>query len=171
MSARTSRVGAGAMFVHALSAGAAERVALVIGNGAYRHAPDLVNPRNDAADIAAALGRLGFAVTTISDADKQTLERGLQGSRGSGVQSKGVGGEDRRSVLCRTRHRGRRAHQRGKARDLLPEVDRRDAQPHLNAMWAGQGKITKNFSESMSYCESDVDFSDKAISIHRHAWG
>ena len=34
-----------------------------------------------------------------------------------------------------------------------------------------QGKITKNFSESMSYCESDVDFSDKAISIHRHAWG
>ena len=34
-----------------------------------------------------------------------------------------------------------------------------------------QGKITKNFLGSMSYCESDVDFSDKAISIHRHAWG
>ena len=30
-----------------------------------------------------------------------------------------------------------------------------------------QGKITKNFLGSMSYCESDVDFSDKAISIHR----
>ena len=38
--------------------------------------------------------------------------------------------------------------------------------------WVGiQGKITKNFLGSMSYCESDVDFSDKAISIHRHAWG
>ena len=34
-----------------------------------------------------------------------------------------------------------------------------------------QGKITKNLLGSMSYCESDVDFSDKAISIHRHAWG
>ena len=41
----------------------------------------------------------------------------------------------------------------------------------LCGSYLGQGKITKNFSESMSYCESDVDFSDKAISIHRHAWG
>ena len=65
--------------VQALPAAAAERVALVIGNNAYRHAPDLVNPLNDAADIAAALGRLGFSVTALSDADKQTLERGLQG--------------------------------------------------------------------------------------------
>ena len=38
-----------------------------------------MNPLNDAADIAAALGRLGFSVTALSDADKQTLERGLQG--------------------------------------------------------------------------------------------
>ena len=52
--------------VQALPAAGVERVALVIGNGTYRHAPDLVNPLNDAADIAAALGRLGFAVTALS---------------------------------------------------------------------------------------------------------
>ena len=42
--------------------GAAERVALVIGNGAYEHVTTLKNPGNDAADMAAALGRLGFEV-------------------------------------------------------------------------------------------------------------
>jgi hypothetical protein len=38
---------------------AEKRVALVIGNSAYRHAPELINPRNDAGDIAARLGQLG----------------------------------------------------------------------------------------------------------------
>jgi hypothetical protein len=36
------------------------RVALVIGNGAYQNAPQLPNPPNDAADVAAALKRDGF---------------------------------------------------------------------------------------------------------------
>ena len=36
------------------------RVALVIGNGAYRSVPALPNPPNDAGDVAAALKRLGF---------------------------------------------------------------------------------------------------------------
>ena len=40
-----------------------DRVALVIGNAAYQHAPPLANPRNDAADMAGLLRRLGFAVT------------------------------------------------------------------------------------------------------------
>ena len=40
-----------------------ERVALVIGNAAYQHAPPLANPKNDAADMAGLLRRLGFAVT------------------------------------------------------------------------------------------------------------
>ena len=31
--------------------------------------------------------------------------------------------------------------------------------------------VEEGTNGSMSYCESDVDFSDKAISIHRHAWG
>jgi hypothetical protein len=50
------------------------RVALVIGNGAYRHATVLANPRNDAEDVAAALGRLGFAVETALDADREQMQ-------------------------------------------------------------------------------------------------
>ena len=38
------------------------RVALVIGNSAYKHVPGLDNPGNDATDMAAALGELGFEV-------------------------------------------------------------------------------------------------------------
>ncbi len=57
---------------------AAERVALVIGNAAYAHAPLLRNPPNDAEAISASLGRLGFTVTRLDDADKRELERGLQ---------------------------------------------------------------------------------------------
>ena len=36
------------------------RIALVIGNAAYAHAPRLMNPLNDAREIAAALTRIGF---------------------------------------------------------------------------------------------------------------
>ena len=59
-------------------ASAGQRVALVIGNGSYAHAPSLANPLNDAADIGAAFERLGFAVTRIENADQVTLRRGLQ---------------------------------------------------------------------------------------------
>ncbi len=45
------------------AAWAEKRVALVIGNSNYEIAPALSNPRNDAADIAAALKRLNFEVT------------------------------------------------------------------------------------------------------------
>lgn len=47
----------------AWSSAQAQRVALVIGNGAYQHAPRLTNPVNDARAIADALERLGFRVT------------------------------------------------------------------------------------------------------------
>ena len=57
---------------------AEQRVALVIGNGSYAHAPALANPLNDAADIGAALERLGFAVTRIENADRAELWDGLQ---------------------------------------------------------------------------------------------
>jgi len=53
------------------------RVALVIGNGAYRHVPALPNPANDAGDVAAAFRRLGFAVTLITDASFEDMRRGL----------------------------------------------------------------------------------------------
>ena len=42
---------------------AAQRVALVIGNATYAHAPALANPLNDAADIGGASERLGLSVT------------------------------------------------------------------------------------------------------------
>lgn len=45
------------------------KVALVIGNSAYVAVPKLVNPRNDAADIGAALGDLGFEVDVRLDLD------------------------------------------------------------------------------------------------------
>ena len=61
----------------AMPAAASERVALVIGNAAYAHAPRLANPLNDAADFGAALERLGFAVSRLENADYAALRRGL----------------------------------------------------------------------------------------------
>jgi formylglycine-generating enzyme required for sulfatase activity len=46
---------------------AEKRVALVVGNSNYQIAPALTNPQNDARDIAAALKRLNFDVTTGLD--------------------------------------------------------------------------------------------------------
>jgi hypothetical protein len=54
-----------------------KRVALVIGNSAYRNVPALPNPPNDAGDLAAALGRLGFAVTLITNASFDEMRRSL----------------------------------------------------------------------------------------------
>jgi len=51
-----------------------KRVALVIGNSAYRHARKLENPRNDAADVSAALKKLGFQVIEGFDLDKAALD-------------------------------------------------------------------------------------------------
>ncbi len=56
---------------------AQQRVALVIGNATYAHAPRLANPLNDAADISAALARLGFAVTKLENANQGELRQGL----------------------------------------------------------------------------------------------
>ena len=52
---------------------AAERVALVIGNSAYASAPRLINPRNDAADMAAKFEALGFDVVRGFDLDYQGM--------------------------------------------------------------------------------------------------
>ena len=52
------------------------RVALVIGNGAYKEAP-LKNPANDARDIAATLKRLGFEVILRTNADLPTMDRAV----------------------------------------------------------------------------------------------
>ena len=60
-------------------AAAAGRVALVVGNSAYAAIGTLPNPGNDAADVAAALGRLGFEVETVRDADRAGLNAALRG--------------------------------------------------------------------------------------------
>jgi len=60
----------------ALPTSSARRVALVIGNAAYREAP-LKNPANDARDIAAALTRLGFEVILRTDATLPQMEQAI----------------------------------------------------------------------------------------------
>ena len=54
------------------------RVALVVGNSTYSHIGRLPNPQNDAADMAAALQRLGFEVTTAQDANRASLNEALR---------------------------------------------------------------------------------------------
>ncbi len=60
------------------SAAAAKKVALVIGNSAYVHSPRLANPRNDAADVSAALRKLGFEVVDGLDLGKAAFERKIR---------------------------------------------------------------------------------------------
>lgn len=66
------------MFVFGLCfsspARADKRIALVIGNGAYKNAPRLPNPKNDAADVAAALKRSGFETIVGLDLDKAGMD-------------------------------------------------------------------------------------------------
>ncbi len=55
----------------------ASKVALVIGNARYKSAPVLLNPENDAQDMAEALAEIGFDVTIKLDADMSTLNDAL----------------------------------------------------------------------------------------------
>ena len=54
------------------------RVALVVGNSTYAHIGRLPNPDNDAADMSAALRRLGFEVTTEFNADRVEMTAALR---------------------------------------------------------------------------------------------
>ena len=55
-----------------------KRVALVIGNSSYRYAGELVNPKNDATDIIAALERHGFDVIPGIDLNKAALDQKIR---------------------------------------------------------------------------------------------
>src|SRR6516162_3975567 len=57
-----------------VTARAEKRVALVIGNGAYKSAQGLLNAPNDAHDVAAALTRIGFDTVLAIDADKSGMD-------------------------------------------------------------------------------------------------
>ena len=83
MNARIIRILLAATFVVATSLAApdaicAERVALVIGNGAYENARDLPNPPRDAAAIEALLKKAGFEVVTVRDAGIEAMYEGLE---------------------------------------------------------------------------------------------
>src|SRR5712672_965037 len=70
----------GFMFAVGFFAGpcaAEQRVALVIGNGAYRSVPELRNSRNDADDISEQLKRLGFSVIDGRDLDRSAMQVAL----------------------------------------------------------------------------------------------
>lgn len=73
----------------ALPAFAQSRVALVVGNGAYRHVEQLPNPVNDARAMAGALRDVGFQVELLADADKAALEAAIRrfGARAEGAEA------------------------------------------------------------------------------------
>lgn len=68
--------------LHAQEAGK-KRIALVIGNGAYEHVAELKNPRNDSADLAAALTAVGFEVLLHTDQTQGSMLDTLRGFRRS----------------------------------------------------------------------------------------
>ncbi len=59
-------------FVAGEAAAGERRVALVIGNGAYAGAEGLDTPRQDAADVSAAFGKLGFTLIAYAAAPGET---------------------------------------------------------------------------------------------------
>jgi tetratricopeptide (TPR) repeat protein len=64
--------------VTALPTDSRRRVALVIGNGKYQFAAPLVNPPNDAADIAQALRKLSFDVVEGRDLDRPGMDNAIR---------------------------------------------------------------------------------------------
>ena len=67
----------GFALAHALPAYAETRVALVIGNGAYRSVAELSNPPNDARDVGDALKALGFEVQYAINADQARMREAI----------------------------------------------------------------------------------------------
>ena len=55
-----------------------KRLALVIGNSAYKNAPKLKNPANDASDMAESLERLGFEVVRGVDLDYSSMRNAVR---------------------------------------------------------------------------------------------
>ena len=66
------------VLVASASVALAQQVALVVGNSTYAHIGRLPNPENDAVDMAAALRRIGFEVTTELDTDRVELTEALR---------------------------------------------------------------------------------------------
>ena len=69
----------------------APKIALVIGNSAYRHTTVLNNPANDAKAIASLLKSFGFDVTMKLDASRAELASNIQGHVEKLAENKGIG--------------------------------------------------------------------------------
>ncbi len=65
------------------------RIALVIGNGGYKSSP-LKNPVNDAVDVSARLGRLGFEVAKGMDMTRKEMRKAIR-KYGNDLKKGGVG--------------------------------------------------------------------------------
>ncbi|MCP4752620.1 MAG: SUMF1/EgtB/PvdO family nonheme iron enzyme [Proteobacteria bacterium] len=78
-----------AIGVSTRSANYGQKVALVIGNSAYRSSP-LKNPRNDAEDMAAMLEKLGFEVSLEVNANRKRMRKLIRGF-GQRLKKGGVG--------------------------------------------------------------------------------
>jgi tol-pal system protein YbgF len=65
------------------------KIALVIGNGAYKSSP-LLNPVNDANDMANVLKKIGFSVRLKVNANQRSMEKAIR-SFGKDLRSGGVG--------------------------------------------------------------------------------
>lgn len=63
--------------VFATVAEAAERLALVIGNGQYANLPVLANPANDATLVASNLTKLGFKVTSLTNQNQSQIKSAI----------------------------------------------------------------------------------------------
>jgi hypothetical protein len=66
-----------------------QQLALVIGNGAYRDAP-LINPVNDARDIASILGGLGFQVIHKENLTQNEMKKVIR-AFGERIRNTGIG--------------------------------------------------------------------------------
>ena len=75
-----------------------KRLALVIGNSAYENVAPLINPANDATDIAQKLKSLGFDVLLATNADQAKMT-----SPPAGVQEPTDAGARGAHLLCRPR--------------------------------------------------------------------
>jgi tol-pal system protein YbgF len=64
------------IFTHTAYA-AQKRIALVIGNSAYKDSP-LINPINDARDMSSQLTSLGFTVDTVINANHRQMTKAIQ---------------------------------------------------------------------------------------------
>lgn len=93
------------------------RVALVIGNGAYRQAGALPNATNDAEDVAGVLRGLGFAVTLVRDQEVAAMRQAI---RSFGETARGAD-----VALFYYSGHGLQMGQRDRAENFLVPVDAR----------------------------------------------